>query len=238
MVPKSSDPLVRQGRVLFRWRNFLPLPAFSYVLGLQHWGPDYSASAVTLLRWACIALALVGFSIRAIVIGRLPPGSSSRSTREMSAPVLNSTGLYSVVRHPLYLGNLFLWLAVAVLGGHPEGVVFALAVFWLSYDRVAQAEEAFLSQTFGARYEAWAERTPRFVPRLAGYRPMPGAFSLKAVLLREIHTACLLVPLCVLVEFTRAHASTSGGRHSGWLLLTAAAAGVALGGAADYLRRR
>lgn len=61
--------------------------------------------------WSCIAVSLFGLLIRAVTIGFTPKGTSGRNTKEgQVAEVLNTKGIYSVVRHPLYLGNYFMWL--------------------------------------------------------------------------------------------------------------------------------
>ena len=45
---------------------------------------------------------MLGFVIRVATIGTAPPGTSGRGTRDPYAAVLNTMGVYSVVRHPGY----------------------------------------------------------------------------------------------------------------------------------------
>ena len=52
----------------------------------------------------------------------------------------------------------------------PWFALVATLAYWIYYERIAYAEEEFLSRRFGARHLAWAQRTPAFVPRLAGWR--------------------------------------------------------------------
>ena len=54
----------------------------------------------------------MGFLFRAWAIGTTPAGTSGRNTKEQVAEVLNSTGIYSIVRHPLYVGNYFMWIGI------------------------------------------------------------------------------------------------------------------------------
>ena len=64
------------------------------------------------------------------------------------ADSLNTTGIYSTVRHPLYLGNFFMWLAIVVLTADLYFViVFCLCYF--IFERVMLAEEDFLANKFG-----------------------------------------------------------------------------------------
>jgi len=63
-----------------------------------------------MITYIAIALSMFGFIIRAIAIGTTPKGTSGRNTKEgQVAESLNTKGIYSMVRHPLYLGNYFMW---------------------------------------------------------------------------------------------------------------------------------
>ena len=57
--------------------------------------------------------------------------------------------------------------------------------FWLYYERIMFAEEAYLRGKFGDEYPAWACVTPAFVPRLRNYNKSSLPFSLRNVLKRE-----------------------------------------------------
>ena len=54
---------------------------------------------------ACIALAFVGLAIRVFTVGFVPAGTSGRKHDGQIAETLNTTGIYSLTRNPLYLGN-------------------------------------------------------------------------------------------------------------------------------------
>ena len=66
------------------------------------------------------------------------------------------------------------WLGLVILMG-----------FFLYYERIMLAEEAFLRQQFGAEFEAWAARTPAFFPSFRNWRPPALPFSFRNVLKRE-----------------------------------------------------
>ncbi|MBW6498500.1 MAG: DUF1295 domain-containing protein [Bacteroidales bacterium] len=63
----------------------------------------------------CLFFCLLGFGIRIYIVGHTPKNTSGRNTSGQLADELNTTGVYSVVRHPLYLGNFFMWLGMAVI---------------------------------------------------------------------------------------------------------------------------
>jgi protein-S-isoprenylcysteine O-methyltransferase Ste14 len=87
-------------------------------------------------------------------------------------------GPYSVCRHPLYLGTALLLVSVAAFLKNVTclaGVVLALSAYGLM---TVPAEEESLRQKLGTDYDAYAERTPRFWPRLWRFHT-PGFVSVK-----------------------------------------------------------
>lgn len=78
------------------------------------------------------------------------------------------TGPYAKVRHPQYIafvlimfGFLLQWPTLLTL--------FMFPVLLVMYKRLAVAEESEMVRHFGAEYESYAKRTPRFFPSLSGF---------------------------------------------------------------------
>jgi protein-S-isoprenylcysteine O-methyltransferase Ste14 len=63
-------------------------------------------------------------------------------------------------------------------------VVMSLA-FWLYYERIMAAEEAFLRGKYGAQFESWANSTPAFLPRMRGWVPPAHPLNMTRVLRGE-----------------------------------------------------
>lgn len=182
----------RSGNWLFRWRSYLPLFLFLLVIaGLRgfHY-PGGSPALNTAWCLGCFAVGLVGLAIRAWTVGHVPPRTSGRNTRAQVADVLNTTGTYSVVRHPLYLGNYLMWLSVSLVPRTLWLPIVVSLVFWLYHERIMFAEEQFLQRKFGQQFTEWAARTPAFLPSFAGWVPASLPFSLRVALRRE-HTGLL-----------------------------------------------
>lgn len=82
---------------------------------------------------------------------------------------LITAGPYSLSRNPLYFFSL---LGFAGIGFASEtfslGLVLAAAML-VGYPAVIRQEEAVLRERFGAAFEAYCARVPRFLPRLSGY---------------------------------------------------------------------
>ena len=130
----------------------------------------------------------MGQFVRILVAGYVPRDTSGRNTKAQKAEVLNTTGMYSLCRNPLYLGNFLMMLSpVLLLGNWLFALCFTLA-FWLYYERIIYAEESFLTQKFGDAYLQWAQNTPAFVPSFRNYTKSTLGFSMKSMLKREYHS--------------------------------------------------
>lgn len=230
-APGLVAELRRQGLWLFRWRSYPPVLVMALVLGQVVVDPVPAGGAAAAAAWtgAGFVLGALGLALRAWTVGTVPAGTSGRGTKEQRAETLNTTGAYSLVRHPLYLGNALLWAGVAAVAGSPGAVLVTLLVFWLYYERIMMAEERFLWETHGDAFTAWAERTPAFLPRPAAWAPSPHPFSLRFALGRDFHALYAFVAATTAVALTRSVASGAGWRLGpGWLAWLAAGTGAYL----------
>jgi len=236
---KLEDHFERSGNWLFRWRSYLPLFFFLLVFaGLPgfHYPRD---SAALNLAWctACLALGLVGLGIRAFTVGHAATGTSGRNTRVQVADALNTTGIYSVVRHPLYLGNYLMWISVALVPRAWWVPAVVSLVFWVYYERIMFAEERFLQRKFGIAFEEWAARTPAFVPALARRVPSELPFSLRLALRGEYSGLLALVAAITAVMVAGNRIATGAwSLDRRWQLLLAVTTLLYL--ALRYLRKR
>jgi protein-S-isoprenylcysteine O-methyltransferase Ste14 len=184
-----AESIARQGNWLFRWRSyvllgFAPL-ALLVVTQPEPIEANFGPVADTLFEAACIALAFVGLAIRAFVVGFVPAGTSGRNTTGQIAETLNTTGLYSLTRNPLYLGNAVIYMAIACFS---QNIWFAalMLLFLIVYlERIIATEEQFLAEKFGDAYRSWAANVPAFFPRFSGWKRPELPFSLRNVLRRE-----------------------------------------------------
>ena len=146
-----AKELNKQGNLLFKYRGTLPLIILSvallvFVLKLQ--APN---AFVTYHYYAfgCLAVALFGQFIRLMTVGYTADLTSGRNTEGQLANVLNTKGIYSIVRHPLYLGNFFMWLGLCLLTKDLWFTIAFILIYWVYYERIMFAEEAFLIDKFG-----------------------------------------------------------------------------------------
>ncbi|NND77927.1 MAG: DUF1295 domain-containing protein [Flavobacteriales bacterium] len=178
-----------QGNILFKYRGLIPV--FLLVPGVLVFVYQNSYSVtpeVMFERWywlTCFGVGLLGLLIRSIAIGYAARNTSGRNTEDQKATEVNRTGLYSMVRHPLYLGNYFMWLSIAMLTAHLGFCIIFTLLYWLYYERIMFAEEEFLRNKFGEIYTDWSNGVPAFVPSFSNYTTSTEDFKLKDVLNRE-----------------------------------------------------
>lgn len=188
-----AEEFQRQGGWLFRWRSFLPLVFLALLPAAMHHArfPFGSFSMHEVWEEICLGISFLGLLVRVLAVGFAPARTSGRNTRGQIADALNTTGLYSIVRHPLYLGNFLIGLGIALLFWVWWLPAIYTLAFCIYYERIMFAEEAFLKQKFGAEFVKWAAATPAFWPRISHWRRPELPFSLRSVLRREY--TCLAV---------------------------------------------
>lgn len=166
-------------------------------------GPFAGVAADRAWIWAAFGVASVGALIRIFTSGFAALGTSGRVKSAPEAAELNTTGPYSLVRNPLYVGRIVNYTGLAMLSG---SVAFSAAVFVLSvliYIRISLYEAAFLRTKFGAQFEKWAAETPLLLPRLSGWVKPKYAFWWKRMIWREQHKLFQLAAGIFLAWFAR-----------------------------------
>ena len=184
------DELRTQGDWLFRHRSYLPLIivvvgvlAFLDAFQQNAQVADYSSGWQNL---AWLAVGLFGLGIRIHAVGYAAPHTSGRNTAGgQIANQINQTGLYSLVRHPLYVGNFFMWLAAAGFT-HNFWFLVAFVFFYIVYyERIIYAEEAYIIGHYGEAYTRWSSETPAVIPGFRIWRKPAHVFDWKRVIKRE-----------------------------------------------------
>jgi protein-S-isoprenylcysteine O-methyltransferase Ste14 len=194
-----------QGDFLFRWRGLLPyllLPLAALAMaqsgtGLEQSMGEYAVEAVDALA---LTTALLGLTVRVVTVGFVPKGTSGRNTIHQRADTLNTTGLYSCVRNPLYLGNFLVVLGLAMSLQVWWFTLLTCFCFMLYYERIVLKEEAFLQSKFGEEYMNWASTTPAFLPNPRLWRAPELRFSPRSVLRREYNGFYVVAVAFALIE--------------------------------------
>ena len=203
------NELEKQGNFLFRYRGQFPVflfilsVPFLYLTDIKSLSPSLKET----YRCSAVILSFLGFFIRSITVGTTPKGTSGRNTKEQKAYVLNTSGIYSTVRHPLYLGNYFMWIGIVVFPYNLYLIAIVSLLYWIYYERIMYAEERFLERKFGEDYVIWASSLPAFFPNLKLYKSSIIPFSFKSVLRREYSGVLATVIGFIFVELIRGYFS-------------------------------
>lgn len=214
------------GNWLFKRRSWLPL--FLVIAGIVMMYLGNRQAILFDLRDEMIflSISIFGEIIRIVAVGFAPKNTSGRNTVDgQIADELNVTGLYSIVRHPLYVGNFFMWLGpVLFLRSVWFTVVFAL-IYWLYYERIMFAEEQFLRRKFGDTYDNWSAKVNAFIPFSFRFIRPKLKFSFRNVLKREYHSVINIFIIFSLLDLCRNYFLTERIFFTPiwWKLLTVAA---------------
>ena len=191
---------IKTGNWLFKYRSYLPVSLFVlYYIGLIQ--VDASNELFQHDNWLifCFFISLLGQILRIISVGKVPIGTSGRNTKIQKAESVNKTGIYSIVRHPLYLGNYFMWLGIFLLIPIVWLQIIFSLIYWIYYERIMIAEEEFLRNKFGSDYTSWATCIPAFIPSFKQFVKNPLPYKYKNIIRREYTSLSAMIILILLL---------------------------------------
>lgn len=195
-----QEELEVQGNYLFRYRGVIPVSLlFAGMIVFLLSDPHPYTNLTWKYELICLGISLTGLVIRVLTVAFRFKGTSGRNTRKQVAEQLNTTGIYSQVRHPLYLGNFFMSLGLALLVRNYWFLAIFIGFYWIYYERIMFAEEQFLRKRFGEKYLRWASVTPAIIPMFHKWVKPETKINWWATLRNEI--TCLLSLCAVFLAF-------------------------------------
>jgi len=192
------------GNWLFKRRSWLPVIMVVAGIVMMYLGNRQAILFDLSVEMIFLGVSMLGQIIRIITVGFAPKNTSGRNTSGgQIADELNVTGVYSLVRHPLYVGNFFMWLGpVLFLRSAWFTIVFGL-VYWLYYERIMFAEEQYLRKKFGEAYDKWSEKVSAFIPFSFHFIPPKLPFSFRNVLKREYNSFVNIFVIYIILDVSR-----------------------------------
>lgn len=111
------EEFTKTGNWLFRWRSYLPVVLISLVMFSMYL--NRAALLPGNWQWAaiCLFISSVGEGIRIFVVAHSASRTSGRNVKRQIAESLNTTGAYSLIRHPLYFANFLMWIGLGCSPG-------------------------------------------------------------------------------------------------------------------------
>jgi len=173
--------MTRLGGWLFRHRTSIPVPLAIAVLAL----PAGEAPRSKLLIAIGIGLTAIGEAIRLWAVHHI--GAISRTRSDRLGPLVAS-GPFSLVRNPLYVGNIALWAGFAAAAGLLWFVPVVVLLLAVEYHAIVRWEEQLLEGRYGNEYRSYLARVPRWWPTLhhGGHGgPVVESFSWRETLFSE-----------------------------------------------------
>ena len=151
------DTVTRLGGWLFRHRTALPLPVATAILVLRTGQAPPSPGLLAVGIGATMAGELLRlWAVRYI-------GVISRTRSDRLGPLVAS-GPFAIVRNPLYVGNIALWVGFALTARLIWLAPVILVMLAAEYHAIVRWEERLLESRLGETYRAYAARVPRWWP--------------------------------------------------------------------------
>src|SRR5436190_7880464 len=156
---QTSPDSTKLGEWLFRHRTALPLPIAAAILGLR---TGEAAPSVPLVA-AGIAVTAAGELIRLWGVHHI--GAISRTRSDRLGPLID-TGPFALVRNPLYVGNILLWVGFALSARLVWLAPVIVLLLAFEYHAIVRWEETLLTTRLGDPYRRYMTHVPRWIPRI------------------------------------------------------------------------
>jgi protein-S-isoprenylcysteine O-methyltransferase Ste14 len=157
-VATGQPPLVRAAALVFialgPMLYYLPLSSVPF-LGWRLGSPGHALTTVGL------GLMVLGLLFAVWARRRLADNWSGAVTLKEDHALV-TTGPYSIVRHPIYLGVFVAMLGTGIVIGEVRAFLPLLGIFGI-WGKMA-AEETLLRAAFPRQYEEYAKRVKRLIP--------------------------------------------------------------------------
>lgn len=179
---QTSPDSTKVGEWLFRRRTAVPVPFALALLLLRVGEAPFSWTLVL----AGGAITMAGELVRLVAVHHI--GVISRTRSDRLGPLITS-GPFAVVRNPLYLGNVLLWVGFALTARLVWLAPIVALLLLVEYHLIVRWEETRLASRYGAAYRDYMARVPRWLPRARTQGPIAtsdaGVFSWRETFFSE-----------------------------------------------------
>jgi protein-S-isoprenylcysteine O-methyltransferase Ste14 len=225
--------MVALGNFFFRFRTTLSplLLLFLLIPGPPIFDDPFVAAVLGLV---CAALGQV---VRGTTIGFRYIVRGGRGHR-VYADDLVTEGLFRHTRNPMYVGKFLMVLGAGIASNRWPAAIGITAAYSFMYHAVVLAEENYLRAKFGAAFDDYCRRVPRWIPQLQGLGATlaGGEFHWRRVLAKEYSAPLGWTLPIVAIGIYNLRGDPSGASHV-TVLLAVLAVAVALWLTAGFLKR-
>lgn len=180
-------------KFFFRNRSYTPIPL---VLLLLYFSKPYQP-----VIYFGFVLLVIGETIRFWAVRYA--GGRTR-TIYVGAPSICSSGPFSYMRNPLYLGNMLNFSGIVLIAGGSNLwlLLFVTILFFIiQYFLIISLEQETLNKKFGEEYLTYCKNVPAFIPRLTPWKngTTQKPLILKKVLKHEKSTLLNILLILILI---------------------------------------
>jgi protein-S-isoprenylcysteine O-methyltransferase Ste14 len=148
---------------LFGQRSWIPVPLALALLFIR--AGETSSNLVSPLGATMVAC---GEGLRLWAVRHI--GVISRTRSDRLGPLV-SGGPFGLIRNPLYIGNIALWVGFALSARLVWMAPIFVAVLGVEYHAIVRWEESLLESRRGEEYRAYAGRVRRWIPSFSPALP-------------------------------------------------------------------
>ncbi len=107
-----------------------------------------------------VPIALIILTISGLLAGF---GLNTVFGKTREEPQVITTGVFSIMHHPIYLGSILLYLGFILLSLSLLSVLVWILII-VFYYMISRYEEKLLTQRFGSAYEEYKKKVPMLLP--------------------------------------------------------------------------
>jgi protein-S-isoprenylcysteine O-methyltransferase Ste14 len=154
--------MIKMGNIFFKYRSYTPLPFL--LIMLLYINPNLFSILFGL------SISICGEIIRIWAVSYA--GSETRTTESAGGTNLVTQGPYSILRNPLYLGNILIYTGMGIMSNSlfPFLQICGIIYFSIQYYFIIIVEENYLTNQFGEIYNVYRINVSRFIP---GFKMIP-----------------------------------------------------------------
>lgn len=182
-MSKKKEMEIIVGNFLFKYRSFTPVP-FIIVVLLFFKPQDFGDKTNLIITICGISFSILGEIIRIMSVGFSYFGTSGRENY-LRAENLNTSGIYSVVRNPLYIGNVLMFSGLLAVYLNIYALIIFILFLLIQYHFIIKSEENYLKGIYGDEYDRYCSRIKSICPKFSEYKKPVLYFNFRKVLFKE-----------------------------------------------------
>jgi len=146
----------------------VPPPAIAVIVAAAMWvlsrvTPSLPVpTGIRLILALAVALVGIGFSVAGVISFRRAKTTVNPTKPQLTSSLVRS-GIYTVTRNPMYVGLLFLLVALAIFLSSAWALLGPAAYFFYIWRFQIAPEERALTALFGAEYTAYLSKVRRWL---------------------------------------------------------------------------